>query len=88
MYGDRHVILGVHVTNRTQQVAELQAILSQYGCLIKTRLGLHETSKDSCSKAGVLLLELLDDEEQVLDLTSELSKIDGVEVASIVFDHV
>jgi len=87
METDRHVIAGVHITDRVQQVSQLQTVLSSYGFLIKTRLGLHETSKNLSSPNGVILLELLDDEEHVEGLISELSGIEGVEVQRMVFDN-
>ncbi len=35
-------IMGIKLDNRTQTAIEFQQILTNYGCSIKTRLGLHE----------------------------------------------
>lgn len=84
---DKHIILGVHVTDRVKHVAQVQEALTKSGCCIKTRLGLHEVSKDFCAPTGVLILELLDDDKQFKALKAALAKIEGVEVKEMIFDH-
>ena len=83
----RHIIIGVHVTGRTQKVPKVQEVLTEYGCYIRTRLGLHDATAEFCSPNGVIVLEMLDDEEKRAGLVEALSKIDGVEVQQMVFDH-
>jgi hypothetical protein len=84
---NKHVIFGVHITDRIKRVSEVQQLLSEYGCYIKTRLGLHETSKDSCSPNGLVILEMLDTSTEVEDLFTKLSRVEGVEVQRMIFDH-
>ena len=57
---DKHIVVGVHVTDRLEHVPQVQGLLSEYGCYIKTRLGLHEVGGNGmcCSKNGLLLLEM------------------------------
>ena len=38
----KHIIFGVHVTQRVDNVPAVQAVLTKYGCNIRTRLGLHD----------------------------------------------
>lgn len=83
---DRHIIFGIHVTDRLKHVADVQALLTEYGCSIKTRLGLHEASKDSCSPNGMLILELLDDGNTDA-FADKLNKISGIELKKMIFDH-
>ena len=85
---DKHVILGVHVTDRLEHVPQVQGLLSEYGKYIKTRLGLHEVCEDGhCSgKNGLLLLEMTA-EAQALELVQKLSHVKGIEVQKMVFDH-
>jgi len=82
-----HIIVGVHITDRIRNIAKVQALLSEYGCFIKTRLGLHETSKESCSSSGIVVLEMLDDMTKTEELIAKLSDVTGVEVQKMVFDH-
>lgn len=84
---NKHIIFGVHITDRIKHVAVVQQILSEYGCFIKTRLGLHETTKDSCSPNGLILLEMLDDSIESEALYTRLSQVEGVELQRMVFDH-
>jgi hypothetical protein len=84
---EKHVILGIHVRQRTKHIPEVQTILTEYGCSIRTRLGLHDADGKYCSPSGVILLELVGDEKQFDALEEKLSKVEGVEVKRMVFDH-
>jgi hypothetical protein len=84
---EKHIILGVHVTDRIHHVSNVQELLTEYGCSIRTRLGLHESEKGFCSPNGLLLLEMTDDQKSADDLTDKLNAIEGIEVKQIVFDH-
>lgn len=83
----RHIVVGVHITDRTRHVPEVQKVFTEYGCFIRTRLGLHEVDAQSCSPNGLILLELLDDEPVMHRLREQLEAIEGVEVQTMVFDH-
>ena len=84
---EKHVILGVHVTDRMTEAGAVQGVLTQYGCNIKTRLGLHHVDTRVCSPRGLILLEMFGDEAKCQELAKKLSAIDGVEVQQMVFDH-
>lgn len=84
---DKHVVVGVHITERVKHASEVQKVFTEFGCQIRTRLGLHEADKKVCSPTGLILLELVDDEAQVASLKAQLAAIEGVEVQSMVFDH-
>jgi hypothetical protein len=84
---DRHIILGVHITDRVKHAPQVQQVLTESGCAIRTRLGLHETGERSCSPNGVLILEMLDDQDAVDRLRDALAAIEGVEIKEMIFDH-
>ncbi len=77
-------ILGVHVAQRTQQTAKVQKILTDFGCSIRTRIGLHEAFEGVCSPSGVILLEVV---SQVAELKVILEKVPGVTVKKMVFEE-
>lgn len=79
------IILGVQVTNRVENVQDVQKILTEFGCNIKTRLGLHEVTESHCSTIGLLLLETCGNEAEVLAMESKLREIKGVTVKKMVF---
>jgi hypothetical protein len=84
---ERHVIYGVHITERLKHVPTVQGLLSEYGCFIKTRLGLHEVSEKFCSPNGMLILEMFGDEKKCRELFDKLNAVEGVEVKQMVFAH-
>ena len=83
----QHIILGVHITDRIHHVRNVQDTLTEFGCSIRTRLGLHEADKGFCSSNGLLLLEMTDDAATAQKLADKLNAIEGVEVKTMVFDH-
>ena len=83
----KHIVFGVHVTDRLKRVEAVQHLLSEYGCNIKTRLGLHEVSEKFCSPNGLLILEMAGDEKKCLELADKLAAVEGIEVQKMIFDH-
>jgi hypothetical protein len=79
-------VMGILVTNRVQNVPELQKTLTECGCWIKTRLGLHDTDADSCSPSGLILLELSGDDDAYATVESRLKAIQGLQVQKMVFE--
>jgi hypothetical protein len=82
-----HVIVGIHVTERVKHVPEIQKALTEYGCNIKTRLGLHEASENMCSPNGLILLECVCNGKECEQMMARLGAIEGVEVQKMVFLH-
>jgi len=84
---DDHIILGVHITDRLTEAAEVQKVFTEYGCNIKTRIGLHDVSENVCSPSGVVLLELFGTREEAETMAARLAAIEGVHVQTMVFGH-
>jgi len=84
---ERHVILGVHVTDRVTHAGQVQVALTEYGANIKTRLGIHDVHDKFCSPNGLMLIEFLGDDGRCDALIDRLSAIEGVETKRMVFDH-
>jgi hypothetical protein len=82
------VVLGVDIERRRNIATEVQEILTEYGCFIKTRIGLHEVSDDRqfCSENGLVLLELIRDAGNEGDeLEEKLGQIEGITVKKMEF---
>ena len=77
-------ILGVHVAQRTKHTAKVQKILSDYGCSIRTRVGLHDAAENICSPNGLILLEVVN---QAAGLAQALAQVPGVTVKKMVFEE-
>ncbi|MGL5084157.1 MAG: hypothetical protein ACRC68_00260 [Clostridium sp.] len=72
-------VMAIKILPRNVAATKVQEILTKYGCIIQTRLGLHEADKNTCSSSGLILLNLLHDEqEEIKKLKSELDSIEGV----------
>jgi len=82
-----HVILGVHVRDRIQDAGRVQQLFGEYGCNIRTRVGLHQVDDDFCSPGGVILLEIHGGEAVADELAAKLNAIEAVEVQKLVFAH-
>jgi hypothetical protein len=84
---DKHVVFGVHVTDRMKNAVELQKAFSEFGCQIKTRLGLHEVGADACSPNGLVILEMVGDDTVLDAAAARFAAIEGVELQRMVFTH-
>lgn len=82
-----HVILGIHITDRLRNAGEVQKVFTEYGCNIKTRLGLHEVADNYCAGEGVVLLEIIGGAEIRQGMLGKLKGIEGLEVKEMVFAH-
>ena len=73
-------IMLIMVGSRRETAIEVQKLLTQYGCSIKTRLGLHTANENQCSEDGLIVLELVGDEKAHDELYNEL---DGLKCLSV-----
>lgn len=64
-------------------VANIQRVLTTYGCTIRTRLGVNESFFGQ--PAGLIILELTGDTEQRLFLEKDLKRLGRVHVRSMSF---
>jgi hypothetical protein len=82
-----HIIIAIHITDRLTEVSEVQAVLTKFGAVIKTRLGLHQVSDGYDGADGIIILEVLDDKNKKDELVTALVGIDGVDMREVVFEH-
>lgn len=83
---DKQIIFGIKISNRLQNVPHLQVILTEYGCNIKTRLGLHDVSETSCSPNGLLVLEMYGETATIEEMEAKLKSVPGIDIQKMVFD--
>ena len=84
---DDHIILGIHISDRIQKAGDVQKVFTEYGCNIKTRIGLHDVDDRSCSPSGVVLIEFFGSEDEASAMMAKLSAVEGVGVQKMVFGH-
>jgi len=71
-------LLLILMGKRKDSAVKLQQVLTAWGCIIKTRLGIHDGILDNCSDAGLLILELYGTEEQKSELARKIAVLPDV----------
>jgi len=75
------------VGKRKEVAVKLQQVLTAWGCLIKTRLGLHAGVMENCSEAGFLFLELYGSDADNAELARKIGVIPGIESKLVVLEQ-
>ncbi|MBE0601867.1 MAG: hypothetical protein IH607_08755, partial [Firmicutes bacterium] len=73
-----HYIIGIKLDNRVANASVLQQTLTKNGCLIKTRLGLHEVDDDTCANYGLIILQPCGTPAEIDKLVKDLNALDGI----------
>lgn len=71
---------------RKKEAVTVQKILTEWGCLIKTRLGLHEGVLENCSETGTIFLEMVGEPEKHQELSRKLNLLPGVQAKIVDFE--
>jgi hypothetical protein len=71
-------ILLILIGNRKNAAVQVQKVLTGWGCMIKTRLGIHDGVMDDCTDQGLLILELYGERKKMEDLARKVSLVKGV----------
>ncbi len=71
-------VLLILIGNRKEAAVNVQKVLTAWGCIIKTRLGIHDGVLENCSDEGLLILELHGGREDMDELARKVALIQGV----------
>lgn len=71
-------ILTILVGKRKETAINVQKILTGWGCMIRTRLGLHDGTLDNCAESGLIILELVGEKEKMTEMTRKLTLLEDV----------
>ena len=83
----KKTVLLVLVGKRKEAAVDLQKVLTAWGCLIKTRLGLHTGVMENCTETGFMFLELYGSDEDNAELARKVELIKGVESKLVVLEN-
>lgn len=72
-------IIGIRVNERSASAPKVQELLTKNGCMIKTRLGLHE----GCANEGLILIQVCGEPQDILELENALRSLPMVKVSSM-----
>ena len=78
--GQKVVVIGIQ--HRREEADKLQKLLTDHGCQVKARLGLHEAGS-TCSDEGLVILQLVPDDPKADSLVDELNKLDGIKAKMV-----
>jgi len=76
-------VILVKIDHRSTEASKVQGILTEYGCNIKVRLGLHEVSKEFCANDGLVVLEVEGDPAELATMLQQLNDIEYVQAKLI-----
>ena len=79
-------VMAILIDHRKETAETVQKILTGWGCLIKTRLGLHEGVLDNCTETGLIILELVGEKDKHEELCRKLNLVNGVNAKYISLD--
>ena len=80
---DGTTLLGIMVPRRDDLGIQVQSLLTTFGCVIRTRLGVNEVYFGE--PAGLIILELTGDRKQYISLERALREIDDIAIGRICF---
>ncbi|MBD3380161.1 MAG: hypothetical protein GF408_06845 [Candidatus Omnitrophica bacterium] len=73
----RNVLITL-LEQRKETAEKVQKILTGWGCVIRTRFGLHQGVLDDCSNSGLIILELVGEDKDHEELERKLNLLSGV----------
>ncbi|MFO7896752.1 MAG: hypothetical protein R6U84_07455 [Candidatus Cloacimonadales bacterium] len=71
---------------RKEEAVTIQKVLTEWGCFIKTRLGLHDDVLENCSQAGTIFLELVGEKAKHEELARKLNLLKAVSAKLITLE--
>lgn len=83
---EQYRILGILIKDRIKEAGHTQEVLSKHAGIIKSRLGFHEVSENTCSRIGFMILQLTGTPDQWNQLEEDLGKLYGIQVRQMTFD--
>lgn len=78
-------IMAIKIGERREESPKVQEVLSQFGCSIKARLGLHEAGA-VCSDEGLLILQMTGEKTEMKGLEKALNELHSVQAKMIMLD--
>ena len=80
---EKHNLMGIVIENRKEFAPDVQEVLTEFGCIIKMRIGMHEGVENSCTNEGFIILNLANDDKKIDEFVKKLKNIESVRVKNI-----
>jgi hypothetical protein len=79
------VVFGILIGSEVTDIVSFQRLLTKYGNVIRTRLGLHENHYETPTIKGFLLLEMFGEAAEIASFEQAIRKISGIQVQKMAF---
>lgn len=79
-------VMVVLINHRHDAASKVQAVLTGWGCMIKTRLGIHEGVLEDCTEHGLMFLDLVGEAAKLRELERKLNVIKGVSATMMILE--
>ncbi len=79
-------IVAILVDHRSETAVNVQKILTGWGCMIKTRLGIHDGVLDKCSQSGLIICEMLGEDDKLDEFVRKINLIKGTQAKHMRLD--
>ncbi len=79
-------IVAMTLKGRANHATQVQQVLTENGCAIRARIGLHEGVQDACSNEGLILLQVCGSGDDIAALLTSLNAIEGVNAKHMALD--
>ncbi len=79
-------VVAMLISTRNETAVNVQKVLTAWGCMIKTRLGIHDGVLDKCSQTGLVLMEMVGEDAQIDEFVHKLNLVKGVSAKRVVLE--
>lgn len=79
-------IIAMTLKGRSDNAGKVQQVLTEHGCRIKARIGLHEGTGGACTDEGLIILQVCGTRKEIEALTAGLNAVDGVKAKHMILD--
>lgn len=79
----KYNIMGIVIEDRKNYATEVQEVLTEFGSIINTRIGLHTGLENFPNNEGFIILNLEDDDKKISEFEKKLKNIKSVRVKNI-----
>ena len=79
-------IFGILIRDKEKEDGCLQKILVRYVDSIKTRLGVYDVEHQESHPYGLLIIQVIGSEEEMVRFEKEIYMIEGVEIQHMIFE--
>lgn len=71
-------VLLVLLNDRKKTAITFQKILTDWGCMVKTRLGIHDGVLNKCSNSGLVILDIVGQKKKLTEMTRKMNLVKGI----------